>query len=154
MNIGIKQQKPRKSRLLYSERESNPHSVYGNRILSPACLPVPPSEQVCSKSLCLFTLGWCVALKAGIEHVLRFTGTPIEIGACLPVPPSEQVVRSAPAIRLAFVLRAGIEPALRFTGIPIEIGTGLPVSPSEQVSKSLVKLHKPFNNKSLLVKGI
>jgi hypothetical protein len=30
---------------LYSERESNPHSVYGNRILSPACLPVPPSEQ-------------------------------------------------------------------------------------------------------------
>ena len=29
---------------LYSERESNPHSVYGNRILSPACLPVPPSE--------------------------------------------------------------------------------------------------------------
>ena len=31
---------------LYSERESNPHSVYGNRILSPACLPVPPSEQV------------------------------------------------------------------------------------------------------------
>ena len=31
---------------LYSERESNPHSVYGNRILSPACLPVPPSERM------------------------------------------------------------------------------------------------------------
>ena len=30
---------------LYSERESNPHSFNGNRILSPACLPVPPSEQ-------------------------------------------------------------------------------------------------------------
>src|SRR5690606_8399869 len=30
----------------YSERESNPHSFNGNRILSPACLPVPPSEQL------------------------------------------------------------------------------------------------------------
>jgi hypothetical protein len=31
---------------LYSGRESNPHSFDGNRILSPACLPVPPPEPV------------------------------------------------------------------------------------------------------------
>src|SRR5690606_7707381 len=35
-----------RSAFLYSERESNPHSFNGNRILSPACLPVPPSEQL------------------------------------------------------------------------------------------------------------
>src|SRR5690606_21981447 len=31
---------------LYLGRESNPHSLNGNRILSPACLPVPPPRQL------------------------------------------------------------------------------------------------------------
>ena len=30
----------------YLGRESNPHSLNGNRILSPACLPVPPPRQL------------------------------------------------------------------------------------------------------------
>ncbi len=34
---------------LYLGRESNPHSLNGNRILSPACLPVPPPRQVSEK---------------------------------------------------------------------------------------------------------
>jgi hypothetical protein len=31
-------------RLLYQERESNPHGRYGHKILSLACLPIPPSR--------------------------------------------------------------------------------------------------------------
>ena len=27
---------------MYPERESNPHGLNGHRILSPACLPIPP----------------------------------------------------------------------------------------------------------------
>ncbi len=40
--------KPRPSRVfaMYPGRESNPHSLSGNRILSPACLPVPPPGQL------------------------------------------------------------------------------------------------------------
>ena len=30
---------------MYPERESNPHGRYGHRILSPACLPIPPSGR-------------------------------------------------------------------------------------------------------------
>ena len=30
---------------LYPGRESNPYSLNGHRILSPACLPVPPPRQ-------------------------------------------------------------------------------------------------------------
>ena len=31
---------------MYPERESNPHGRYGHRILSPACLPIPPPELI------------------------------------------------------------------------------------------------------------
>ena len=31
--------------LLYSERDLNPHDRNGHWILSPTCLPIPPSEQ-------------------------------------------------------------------------------------------------------------
>ena len=43
--------KPQPSRVfaVYSGRESNPHSLNGNRILSPACLPVPPPELTQTK---------------------------------------------------------------------------------------------------------
>ncbi len=43
--------KPQPSRVfaVYSGRESNPHSLNGNRILSPACLPVPPPEHTQTK---------------------------------------------------------------------------------------------------------
>ena len=46
----LKSKNPRKPRLsrvsdVYPGRESNPHSLNGNRILSPACLPVPPPGQ-------------------------------------------------------------------------------------------------------------
>ena len=34
---------------LYLGRESNPHSFNRNRILSPACLPVPPPRQLWSE---------------------------------------------------------------------------------------------------------
>ena len=33
-------------RALYPERESNPHGRNGHRILSPACLPIPPPGHV------------------------------------------------------------------------------------------------------------
>ncbi len=36
-------------RLGMDGRESNPHSLNGNRILSPACLPVPPPEHTQTK---------------------------------------------------------------------------------------------------------
>ena len=36
---------------LYSEWDLNPHSRYGQGILSPSCLPIPPSEQVRSSAL-------------------------------------------------------------------------------------------------------
>jgi hypothetical protein len=36
---------------VYSGRESNPHSLIANRILSPACLPVPPPGRVVIKLL-------------------------------------------------------------------------------------------------------
>src|SRR5690606_28861983 len=44
---GIKQKKLDKlSSFWYLGRESNPHSFNRNRILSPACLPVPPPRQL------------------------------------------------------------------------------------------------------------
>ena len=38
---------------LYPGRESNPYSLNGHRILSPACLPVPPPRQELKKLLLL-----------------------------------------------------------------------------------------------------
>ena len=35
--------------LLYQERESNPHGLVAHRILSPACLPIPPSRHLRKK---------------------------------------------------------------------------------------------------------
>ena len=35
-----------KSPALYSEWDLNPHSRNGQGILSPSCLPIPPSEQL------------------------------------------------------------------------------------------------------------
>ena len=34
-----------KQGFLYSGRDLNPHVFKGHRILSPACLPIPPPEQ-------------------------------------------------------------------------------------------------------------
>src|SRR5690606_5369943 len=47
---GIKQKKLDKlSSFWYLGRESNPHSFNRNRILSPACLPVPPPRRLWSE---------------------------------------------------------------------------------------------------------
>ena len=35
--------------LKYQERESNPHGLEAHRILSPACLPIPPSRHLRKK---------------------------------------------------------------------------------------------------------
>ncbi len=44
----VKQKKPLTGlwEVLYWRRESNPHSLNRNRILSPACLPVPPLQHL------------------------------------------------------------------------------------------------------------
>ena len=39
-----------KELLLYSKRDLNPHSRNGHGILSPACLPIPPLEQLGAKN--------------------------------------------------------------------------------------------------------
>jgi hypothetical protein len=73
---------------LYSERESNPHSVYGNRILSPACLPVPPSEQVIFKNHPDITSGFNLLtinpfFRKGFERKTRFElATPTLARSC------------------------------------------------------------------------
>jgi hypothetical protein len=47
--LPFSENKIQKKYLLYPERELNPHSLYGHRILSPACLPIPPSGHPSNK---------------------------------------------------------------------------------------------------------
>ncbi len=59
--MDIKTPKPRFKRgFEYPERDLNPHSRNGHRILSPACLPVPPSGQN----------GWLFKLKKFKAYLL------------------------------------------------------------------------------------
>ncbi len=43
---------------MYQERESNPHGLVAHRILSPACLPIPPSRHLRKKHRRTVPFSW------------------------------------------------------------------------------------------------